>query len=133
MTTRHASCSCGQLRATCEGEPVRLSMCHCLACQRRTGSVYGVQARFPRESVRTAGRSTAFARKADSGNTLTFHFCPDCGATVFWTIDAMPDLVAVAVGAFADQTFPEPKVSVFESTRHKWAMSPADLDMEHFG
>jgi hypothetical protein len=133
MTTRHASCSCGQLRAACEGEPVRISICHCISCQRRTGSVFGAQARFPRENVETAGQSTTFQRKADSGNTITFHFCPDCGATVFWTTDAQPDLVTVAMGAFADPSFPEPRFSVFESTRHRWAMAPGELDMEHLG
>src|SRR6185295_9046576 len=34
MMTRRATCSCGQLRVTCTGEPVRLSMCHCLECQK---------------------------------------------------------------------------------------------------
>ena len=38
MTMRVASCSCGQLRLTCEGEPVRISICHCLECQKRTGN-----------------------------------------------------------------------------------------------
>jgi hypothetical protein len=108
-------------------------MCHCLACQRRTGSVFGVQARFPRENVTGEGRSTTFQRKAESGNTITFHFCPDCGATVFWAIDAQPDLTAVAVGAFADPLFPEPRFSVHESKRHGWAMRPDDLDMRHLG
>ena len=39
MTTRRAACSCGQLYLTIEGEPSRISMCHCLECQRRTGAV----------------------------------------------------------------------------------------------
>ena len=39
MTTRHAACSCGQLHLTIEGESARISLCHCLACQRRTGAV----------------------------------------------------------------------------------------------
>ena len=61
MTTRRASCSCGQLHLTCEGEPVRISMCHCLACQQRTGSVFGVQARFRRDQVTAiAGRSAEY-------------------------------------------------------------------------
>ena len=38
MTTRHAACSCGQLHLVIEGEPARISMCHCLECQRRTGA-----------------------------------------------------------------------------------------------
>ena len=41
MTTRTATCSCGQLRLACEGEPVRISICHCLECQKRTGSIFG--------------------------------------------------------------------------------------------
>jgi hypothetical protein len=43
MQSRTAQCSCGQLRVQMRGEPVRVSMCHCLACQRRTGSTYGAQ------------------------------------------------------------------------------------------
>jgi hypothetical protein len=39
MTIRRAACSCGQLHLTIEGEPSRISMCHCLECQRRTGAV----------------------------------------------------------------------------------------------
>ena len=49
--TRRAACSCGQLHLTIEGEPSRISMCHCLECQRRTGAVISNQARFPREQV----------------------------------------------------------------------------------
>jgi hypothetical protein len=41
VATRTAACNCGQLCITCEGEPVRVSMCHCLECQRRTGAVFG--------------------------------------------------------------------------------------------
>jgi hypothetical protein len=70
-----------QLRLTCAGEPVRISICHCLACQQRTGSVFGTQARFHRDNVAIDGNSTAFRRVGDSGGTATFHFCPTCGST----------------------------------------------------
>jgi hypothetical protein len=49
VTEREGSCSCGQLRVTVSGEPVRVSICHCFACQQRTGSSYGYQARFPED------------------------------------------------------------------------------------
>lgn len=130
MTIRHASCSCGQLSVVVEGDPVRISMCHCLACQRRTGSTFGVQARFPRDRVTVEGQSTAYVRVADSGNRLTFHFCPTCGATVYYHIDDMPDVIAIPVGAFADPTFPAPWVSVYESRRHPWTGVPPEA--EHF-
>ena len=109
MTIRHASCGCGQLRLTSEGEPVRISVCHCLECQRRTGSAFGVQARYPRDRVtKIEGRAAHFFRVADSGRRIDFRFCPDCGSTVYWEVEASPDLIAVAVGAFADPDFPPP-------------------------
>jgi hypothetical protein len=46
MTEHHASCSCGRLTLVARGDPIRVSMCRCLACQRRTGSTCGAQARF---------------------------------------------------------------------------------------
>ena len=127
MTIRHAACSCGQLHLSVEGEPTRISMCHCLECQRRTGAVVGNQARFPREQVTIAGKSTSWTRKAESGNLVTFHFCPVCGSTVYWEIDGFPGLIAVAIGTFADPTFPAPGIAVWEETRHPWVALPPDM------
>ncbi|MFO0579532.1 MAG: GFA family protein [Polyangia bacterium] len=132
MSERHASCSCGQLRLSCKGEPLRISMCHCLACQKRTGSVFGVQARFHKNQVRTEGQATEYVRTGDSGSRATFRFCPTCGSTVYWLLEAMPDLVAVAVGAFADPRFPSPRVSVYEERMHPWTGMQA-LPIEHMG
>jgi hypothetical protein len=130
MAIRDAVCSCGQLHVTAEGDPIRISMCHCLACQRRTGSAFGLQARFRSNQVDVAGRHSDYVRTSDEGEQRTFHFCPDCGATVFWTLAAVPDVVAVPIGAFADPAFPPPTVSVFESRRHPWLAVPATI--EHY-
>ncbi len=130
MTTRQAACSCGQLRVTVTGEPTRISMCHCLECQRRTGSTFGAQARFPKENVTISGASTAYTRVGDSGGRATFHFCPTCGSTVYYRLEGVPESVAVPVGAFADPSFPPPRVSVYEERKHPWTGIPADA--EHF-
>ena len=82
MTDRVAACSCGQLTVKVSEPPVRVSVCHCLACQRRTGSVFGVQARFHRRAVEIRGNSSVYMRTGDSGKRVAFHFCPDCGAIV---------------------------------------------------
>jgi hypothetical protein len=88
---REAACSCGQLRATVEGEPVRISLCHCFACQRRTGSVFGAQARFPAESVRIEGQHREYVRHADEdGEERRFAFCSECGSTVFYALESAP-------------------------------------------
>lgn len=128
--TRHAECHCGRLTATCVGEPVRISVCHCLACQRRSGSAFTVQARWPAEDVTTSGESRAWEKIGDSGGKGVFHFCPTCGSTVWYEIDALPGLIAVPVGAFADPGFPSPQFSVWEERRHRW-VEIVCKDIEH--
>ncbi|UHQ23230.1 GFA family protein [Lysobacter sp. 5GHs7-4] len=131
MNPRLATCSCGQLRLACEGEPTRISICHCLECQRRTGSVYGVQARYPRERARLLeGQSSRYQRRGDAGTLATFHFCPNCGSIVYWEPEAFPDSLVVAVGAFAEPGFPAPTVSVYEERRHGWVQLPEGI--EHY-
>lgn len=123
MPEHHAACSCGQLRLTARKDPYRVSMCHCLACQRRTGSTYGAQARFDAADVEVAGESVEYVRVGDEGHAIHFHFCPRCGATVYyWFGDG--SFRAVPVGAFADPTFPPPGVSFYESRRHAWVSVP---------
>lgn len=99
-------------------------MCHCLACQRRTGAVTSNQARFRREQFTFAGKSTTWTRTAQSGNVLTFHFCPTCGSTVYWEGTGFPGYVAVAIGSFADPHFPAPTIAVWEESRHLWVSLP---------
>lgn len=127
MSTRTASCSCGQLRLTTRAVPVRVSVCHCLACQLRTGSAFGAQARFPRSAVTITGRSSRYVRSGDEGSKLVFHFCPDCGATVHYAAQDDEQSIAVPLGAFADPHFPAPTVSVYEERMHAWVRLPADM------
>ena len=124
MPNRLASCSCGQLTARVNGEPLRVSICHCLSCQRRTGSVFGGQARFSRESVTISGVSTEYVRVGDEGSKIKFHFCPVCGSTVYYEPEGLEAFVAVPVGAFADPGFPTPSVSVYEERMHQWVVPP---------
>lgn len=129
MTERTGSCRCGQLRATCSGEPVRVSVCHCLACQQRSGSAFAVQARWPSDRVVIAGERRSWERVADSGSKASYLFCPDCGSTIAYTNESFPGLTAVPVGAFADLDFPQPRFSVYEHRKHPWVeITGPDVD-----
>ena len=130
MSDRQAACQCGNLSLTTRGDPVRVSVCHCLACQRRTGSIFGAQARFSAGQVEIGGPSKEYVRTADSGNQITFCFCPECGSTVYYKLNDHPDVIAVPVGAFADPGFPPPRISVYEARQHTWAQVPDDV--EHY-
>ena len=120
MGSRTASCSCGQLRIEVQGEPRGVGVCHCLACQRRTGSVFAALAGFA-APYKVFGAATEYVRVGDQGARFKFRFCPVCGTTVFHTEDGREDRsVSIAVGAFADPSFPPPQVSVYDCRRHSW-------------
>ena len=139
--THKASCRCGQLNVTYKGpDPDRITLCHCNSCQLRTGTMFSVQGRFPREKAKIEGESTEWTFPSDSEKQVTYqscdsggatyHFCPVCGTTVYWDITAAPDLIGIAIGTLTDPTFPPPKISGFESYGHPWAMQPADLPIK---
>jgi hypothetical protein len=137
---RQASCACGQLTVTTKGpDPERRSLCHCHLCQKQSGSWFAVQARFPKEEVTIKGKSTAWKFPGKDGKKVTgrtcgdgggtFHFCPVCGSTVYYTVDADPDRIGVKVGCFADPSFPAPVIAGFEEYKFPYAMNLGDLPM----
>jgi hypothetical protein len=128
MPARLATCSCGQLAATVSGEPLRVSVCHCLACQRRTGSAFGVQARFAQAQVSVSGQASEYLRVGDESSRVRFRFCPACGATVYYTVDDCPGVVAIPVGAFAEPGFMPPRASVYEERMHPWVGLPPGIE-----
>ncbi|MFZ5616041.1 MAG: GFA family protein [Pseudomonadota bacterium] len=116
----------------CKGDPVRISVCHCLECQKRTGGAFSAQARFPKgDVVFISGTPRIYERTGDEGGKITQRFCGDCGVTVWYTIDADPERIAVALGAFADPAFPQPRFSVYEERKHAWVAFNEREPIEH--
>ena len=126
---RVAQCHCGQLRAITTGEPERVYVCHCQACQRRTGAVVSSTTRWLKSQVRFEGESKTFVRKGTSGSDVRFHFCPNCGSSLYWDGDRAPQWCGIAVGCFADPSFPAPTASVWEESMHGWVSLPP---VDHF-
>src|SRR5471032_485660 len=97
-----AQCSCNSVKVVTDGESSFIVACHCLDCQRRTGSVFGVGAYFPSEEVTITGLGSEYVRPAEAWNR--FYFCPICGTTTHWHSTKDPGLIGIAGGAFADPT-----------------------------
>jgi hypothetical protein len=117
---RIARCACGEVQVACRGEPARVSVCHCLDCQRRTGSAFSYNATFRADQVRTAGKVSIYTSLGDEGRWGRHSFCPNCGSTAFYEIEVRPGMVSVPAGNFADPEFPPPTVSVFGERSHRW-------------
>jgi hypothetical protein len=123
---RTARCACGALSIRAVGEPSKVSACHCRACQRRTGSAFGVAVFYPLEQTTPTGLASRYVRTGDSGSEIEFHFCPGCGSTVYWRPAFRPGLVAIAHGCFPPGSIGGPTQAVYEDTRQNWVTITAD-------
>jgi len=113
------------LRIVATGEPERVYLCHCRACQRRTGTAFHSGATYAKDRVRLDGERKVYERGADSGNRIRFHFCPNCGTTLYWEGDRNPAVCGVAVGAFEVGSFPPPSDSIWEESMFRWLGLPS--------
>jgi hypothetical protein len=127
MARKTASCCCGQLSIEVQGETLGAGVCHCLACQQRTGSVFATLAAYA-APYKVTGNATEYVRTGDHGARFRFRFCPVCGSNVFHTAEGEDGFVLVAVGAFADPDFPAPQDSVYERRRHAWVQLPEGIE-----
>lgn len=126
-----ASCCCGQLKLSYSGDIIRTSVCHCFQCQKRTGSVFGVQTRLDRSKATITGESTIYERVGDGGSHIKFHFCPKCGSTVYYEADWLGESIAAPIGVFADPTLPSPIMQVYGNRKHHWVTLP-ETTIEYF-
>ena len=116
-----ASCHCGATKIQAP-VPTSATECNCTYCA-RTGAVWAYYKPGEMQMLSQEGEATYSASEA--GNL--HHFCGRCGSNVWWEPQRMPDLVGVAVGAFADPEFPPPQQAVFARDRHVWVELPEDV------
>jgi hypothetical protein len=119
-----ASCQFGQLQVEVPGPTVAVVACHCLACQKRSGSPFGVAAFYPHAQVKITGEAKHFARATELGQPFDHFFCPECGTTVFMSGKKNPDVTGIPVGLFDDEHSMQPIRSVWEDRRHDWVNIP---------
>ena len=122
-----ASCQCGHLTARIGTSTDQIVACHCTACQRRSGSPFGVIAYYPKDAIVLSGNATEYSRLSDSGNRFTGGFCPTCGTTLWFRSEAKPDAIGIAVGTLANPDFPAPVRSVWEERKHQWVTIPGEI------
>jgi hypothetical protein len=97
-------CVCGATRFRADGEPLRITICHCTWCQRRTGTAFGTEVVFRDDQVVITGAEIARYRHVsdESGRWLDIEFCRRCGANLGFTLEAAPGIRTLPAGAFDD-------------------------------
>lgn len=120
-------CLCGAVRYTCSGEPVMAGHCHCEDCRRSSGTGHSSHLAVPETSVVLEGETKGYARPADSGNIVTRHFCPTCGAALYSTNSGMPGMMFLRASSLDDLEAFKPQMHVYTSRSASWDVRGEDL------
>jgi hypothetical protein len=137
---RPGGCVCGAVRYVSVGAPVRVTLCHCTWCQRRTGTAFGTEVVFRAEQVHMSGVAPSQYRHVsdESGRWLELYFCPRCGTNLGFTLEAAAGVRTVPAGSYDDPTWLDPRQigfrHVFTRTRRQWSDLSSHVEMfeRHF-
>lgn len=132
MTDVHeGGCTCGAVRYRTTGKPKRVSACACRWCQTRTGSALGVSVYFSKGDVTFfQGALKSYRLVSDAGRWIETKFCENCGTTVGWTLEFLPDYHGIAGGTFDPPTFWYTlERFVFARSKPDWLVIPDGIDV----
>lgn len=119
-----SACTCGAVRISVKGRIWSMFLCACTACQKISGAGHTAAAMANAEDVTVKGPTTAFVRPADSGATLTRHFCPTCGTSLYAQSSRRSDACLLPVGLFSDQSWFVPRQVIFNRSHVEWDQLP---------
>ena len=123
-------CLCGAARYEAGGEPLFVLQCHCRVCQRVSGTGHVPVMGVAKALFKLTGVTTGYAVIADSGTTVTRHFCPICGSPVFATFENNPDAIGISVGSTDDPAAYAPQAILY--TRSRWGWDCATPTLPEF-
>ena len=121
-------CSCGAVRYRLTSGPMFVHCCHCLDCQRQTGSAFVLNALIEADRIELTGREPVpVAVPTDSGRPHLIHRCPDCQVAVWSDYGGRPALRFVRVGTLDDPSALTPDVHIYTRTRQPWVRLPENV------
>jgi hypothetical protein len=117
---REGGCSCGEVRYRLTDEPLFVHCCHCLNCQRQTGSAFVVNLMIEADRVELlSGRPEEVPVPRDDGSEQVIRRCPTCQVAVF-SIYSRPELLFVRAGTLDEPTGVTPDVHIFTRSKVDW-------------
>jgi hypothetical protein len=121
---REGGCACGAIRYRLTSDPLFTHCCHCLNCQRQTGSAFVINVLIETDRVEVfAGDPQPVDVPRDDGSMQTIWRCPTCQVAVFSQY-THPGLRFVRAGTLDDPSAVAPDVHIFTRSKVPWVTLP---------
>lgn len=127
MTSLTGGCSCGRVRLNANAEPTFVAVCHCRACQRASGSAFAMIVALPADALHVTGEVTTYDSKGDSGRSVHYRFCPNCGSPVSSNVDVIPDTIMIRAGILDDPSRVKPGMEIYCDSQQTWVALAGDM------
>jgi hypothetical protein len=120
-------CACGQVRYRLTSPPMFNHCCHCLDCQRQTGSAFVLNALIESDRIELLqGAPEPTTVPTDSGRPHDIWRCPNCLTALWSDYGRRPNLRFVRIGTLDEPAALKPDVHIFTRTKQPWVGLPAD-------
>jgi len=113
MTQLTGNCLCGNISFVADGDIGIQANCHCKDCQQVTGATFATIVFMSEKDVRVTGKLHDFHHKVDSGNTLSKHFCPNCGSQMFTKNPKREGIIGLRAGSINEKDEIKPQFNVY--------------------
>ena len=121
---REGGCACGSVRYRLRSDPLFIHCCHCLNCQRQTGSAFVINLMIEADQVEIfAGAPQPVEVPRDDGTTQRIFRCPNCQVAVFSEY-GRPELRYVRAGTLDKPSEVRPDVHIFTKSKVSWIRIP---------
>jgi hypothetical protein len=122
--SREGGCACGAVRYRLTSDPLFTNCCHCLNCQRQTGSAFVINLLIETDRVELlAGVPHPVDVPRDDGSTQVIFRCPTCQVAVFSQY-THPGVRFVRAGTLDDPSGVTPDVHIFTRSKLGWVTLP---------
>jgi hypothetical protein len=117
-------CACGAVRYRLASEPLFTHCCHCLNCQRQTGSAFVINLLIEADRVELlAGDPQPVDVPRDDGSTQLIYRCPTCQVAVYSDY-GRPEVLFVRGGTLDQPSAVTPDVHIFTKSKLSWVTLP---------
>lgn len=121
-------CACGAVRYELATPPMWVNCCHCLDCQRQTGSAFAINAIIETDRIVVSGETPHAVRvPTDSGYPHDIYRCPICQTALWSDYGGRDWLRFVRVGTLDDKDALRPDIHIFTRSKRPWIALPPDV------
>jgi hypothetical protein len=120
MPDMKGGCLCGAVRYITNVAPEFVALCHCIDCQKHTGSAFAIGIRLPKTALHLQGTIKTFSSLGDSGNPILRYFCPECGSSIYDEPTARPGKINLNAGTLDDPSLVVPTLEIWCDSALPW-------------